>query len=267
MRALAASSLVFCAVTLLVPMSAPAGPPEEVHLVVEKDSSRTVRVFRYGEAILIGRDGTNNLQLSDAAVSRSHAKLTMFEGDRYLLSDLRSSNGTSLNGKPIDYGVATPVKNGDVVGIGEYQILFTVPGHEPAGPEGLSPSDRQTLFQMTLDLPQLQQYYHLDTRPHRKPLLVPKAEALKGFTQFPELEKFGEPVLFVTVDELQSWKSTGSVFLFTRLTTDCEEVKFPALDCGDATVGFKYAPEGVWGYVVFTRTPDGWKVLDHALLE
>jgi len=80
-------------------------------------------LFRDNDAILIGRDETNHIRLKERFVSRSHAKITCFKID-CLLTDLRSTNGTTLNGESVQYGRNAVLGNGDVIGIGNYQLIF-----------------------------------------------------------------------------------------------------------------------------------------------
>lgn len=70
----------------------------------------------------IGRD-PRGLQLNDARISRSHATVEQSEG-RYLLHDLGSTNGTSLNGQPVS-GDAT-LQDGDRIVLGQTVIKFTM---------------------------------------------------------------------------------------------------------------------------------------------
>jgi len=62
--------------------------------------------------LVIGRRPNCDVALSDRRVSRVHAVL-MLLGDRWFLDDLRSTNGTRLNGFRIRG--ATPVRPGDRV--------------------------------------------------------------------------------------------------------------------------------------------------------
>jgi pSer/pThr/pTyr-binding forkhead associated (FHA) protein/S1-C subfamily serine protease len=73
--------------------------------------------------VRIGRDAGSTIAFggtggSDAAkvVSARHAEIR-FEGDRWVLADLRSRNGTYLNGRRV--GGAVPLKAGDVIRLGE----------------------------------------------------------------------------------------------------------------------------------------------------
>ena len=70
---------------------------------------------------MIGRDAQADLFIEDASVSRRHA-LIHVDGDRALLEDLGSKNGTSLNGTPLHGSSA--LTHGDVIGIGVVQAVF-----------------------------------------------------------------------------------------------------------------------------------------------
>ena len=51
-----------------------------------------------GDQITIGRDSVNEIVINDAEISRRHARLT-FQGGKYVLEDLGSTNGTFVNGQ------------------------------------------------------------------------------------------------------------------------------------------------------------------------
>lgn len=71
--------------------------------------------------IAIGRRTDNNIVLDDKFVSGRHAVVGFAEG-RYYVEDLKSSNGTLLNGKPVQ---RANLSDGDVIRIGALQIRFT----------------------------------------------------------------------------------------------------------------------------------------------
>jgi hypothetical protein len=73
-----------------------------------------------GDQITIGRDSANSISINDAEISRRHARLT-FQGGKYILEDLGSTNGTFVNGQRL----AGPrvLKPGEVVSFGEQIVL------------------------------------------------------------------------------------------------------------------------------------------------
>ena len=76
--------------------------------------------------ILIGRAPGCHFVLTDLTVSRFHAELYRSDGgDRWLLSDLGSMNGTRVNGWRLT-GPA-PLRPGDQVGFGNLTFLVAAP--------------------------------------------------------------------------------------------------------------------------------------------
>src|SRR5512138_2506672 len=73
-----------------------------------------------GDQISIGRDSVNEIVINDAEISRRHARLT-FQGGKYVLEDLGSTNGTFVNGQRL----AGPrvLKAGEVVSFGEQIVM------------------------------------------------------------------------------------------------------------------------------------------------
>jgi hypothetical protein len=67
----------------------------------------------------IGRSRENDVTLDDAVVSSQHARLT-WNGRGWVLEDLNSTNGTFVNGKPVERAVA--VRQGDVIELGRVKV-------------------------------------------------------------------------------------------------------------------------------------------------
>jgi predicted component of type VI protein secretion system len=72
------------------------------------------------EQISLGRDSTNEIPVNDAEVSRRHARLS-FQGGKYVLEDMGSTNGTFVNGQRLTG--PRVLKSGEVISLGE-QIVF-----------------------------------------------------------------------------------------------------------------------------------------------
>jgi pSer/pThr/pTyr-binding forkhead associated (FHA) protein len=89
-----------------------------------------------GDQLTIGRDSANEIVINDAEVSRRHARLT-FQGGKYVLEDLGSTNGTFVNGQRL----AGPrvLKSGEVVSFGEQIVLVFEAMHLDPGATVVSP--------------------------------------------------------------------------------------------------------------------------------
>ena len=72
------------------------------------------------DQINIGRDSANEIAVNDAEVSRRHSRLS-FQGGKYVLEDMGSTNGTFVNGQRLTG--PRVLKSGEVVSLGE-QIVF-----------------------------------------------------------------------------------------------------------------------------------------------
>ncbi|MEZ6059672.1 MAG: FHA domain-containing protein [Planctomycetaceae bacterium] len=70
--------------------------------------------------VTIGREEDNTIQLNDERVSRIHAKLQEDRG-RVILTDLNSTNGSRVNGHPVQLRV---LQAGDHLQIGRCTLLF-----------------------------------------------------------------------------------------------------------------------------------------------
>jgi predicted component of type VI protein secretion system len=84
--------------------------------------------------ITIGRESDSDIQLNDDRISRAHAKLQDHSG-RVILTDLGSTNGTRVNGHPIQMRV---MQHGDIILVGRCVLLFDQsPSDEPLTDLGL----------------------------------------------------------------------------------------------------------------------------------
>src|SRR5947209_4706550 len=79
------------------------------------------KVFRdLAIPVTIGREEGNLLRLNDERVSRFHAKVQQEDGD-VIITDLESTNGTRVNGSPVQIRRLRP---GDQVSVGRSMLLF-----------------------------------------------------------------------------------------------------------------------------------------------
>jgi hypothetical protein len=68
----------------------------------------------------IGRSQDNEIPLSESSLSRRHCRIIHLNGE-FVLSDLGSTNGCSVNGQPV-WSQAWTLKNGDVIQIGDVEF-------------------------------------------------------------------------------------------------------------------------------------------------
>src|SRR5580698_9528972 len=72
----------------------------------------------------VGRSVDNVIVVPAAAASRNHATVQRQAGDRCVLTDLRSRNGTNVNGRRVEEKV---LENGDKITIGTCELIYYGP--------------------------------------------------------------------------------------------------------------------------------------------
>lgn len=109
----------------------------------QDDMSGLVRV-RLQQRIRIGRDQENDWHIDDLNVSRIHAEIVQNSSGSYEIVDLKSSNGTFLNGSKIKREI---LKTGDIISVGGFARRFTSDGLQILeGIDGTSVSARDISF-------------------------------------------------------------------------------------------------------------------------
>lgn len=83
------------------------------------------------DTLSIGRNPTHNLILDNYAVSGNHAVI-LKDGNRYILKDTNSKNGTFLNGLTVQHAI---LKNGDIITIGKHTLVFLDRGRARPRPD------------------------------------------------------------------------------------------------------------------------------------
>jgi pilus assembly protein CpaF len=91
------------------------------------------------EEVTIGRLADNDIVLNKGNVSKYHSRLVLKDG-KYIVVDLKSTNGTFVNGKKI--GSPQVVRPSDKIYVGDYIINVDEPAEEDAeGDDGISSHD------------------------------------------------------------------------------------------------------------------------------
>jgi hypothetical protein len=94
-----------------------------------------------GTSVFIGRSKRNDVQIRDGSVSGRHAKVMRNNGI-FLLEDLKSLNGTFINGTRISPGAVTPFDPGDHIRLGLTVLTFERMGRDDDPGPHLSQADR-----------------------------------------------------------------------------------------------------------------------------
>jgi two-component system response regulator AtoC len=120
-----------------------------LHLVVfHKDGVKVFRVPR-DRTITVGRSDECEVQVEVLLLSRKH--FTVLEGTPPLVRDLKSANGTKVDGKKITPDTPTPLEVGNLIEAGG--IFFMLRDHDPHGEFSAQPvaaGDAQTAAPGTL---------------------------------------------------------------------------------------------------------------------
>lgn len=95
--------------------------------------------------VTIGRAPSSLIRIDNPAVSGSHAKV-YWEADRFVVEDLKSSNGTYLNGRAVNKAQLT---DGDTIQIGKHIVEFCEQVGSATGARGTV--DRHAFFQKQID--------------------------------------------------------------------------------------------------------------------
>jgi pSer/pThr/pTyr-binding forkhead associated (FHA) protein len=76
------------------------------------------------EQTLIGRSVQSDVRLADSGISREHAVIT-WDGERYTIEDLQSTNGTRVNGKRVR---SAELAADDRIQMGRTTLVFRLDG-------------------------------------------------------------------------------------------------------------------------------------------
>jgi hypothetical protein len=110
-RPLAAARRAWSALAASARTTAGFGAPPRTALLLALDRA-------HGERLLVGRDRVCDVVLAEPSVSRRHALLTFRDGV-WVLQDLASTNGTSVNGVRVG---RTALRGGDLLELGNQAI-------------------------------------------------------------------------------------------------------------------------------------------------
>jgi pSer/pThr/pTyr-binding forkhead associated (FHA) protein len=128
-----------------------------------------------GLMMTIGRLPDNIIVIDNPAVSGHHA-CVFRDGDRFIVEDLDSTNGTFVNDRRVS---RYTLRHGDVVLVGKHRLVFDAAAGADAGP----PEEAEPM------MPNLGDTVFLDTEKHRALLTKLHQGGAKG--ALPAAERFG----------------------------------------------------------------------------
>ncbi|MET8576398.1 FHA domain-containing protein [Streptomyces sp. NPDC005012] len=107
----------------------------ELHVVAGPDAGGVHLL--HGGMIRVGRSMDAEIPLDDPDVSRLHCAVTVAPDGSVTVADLRSTNGTRLDGRPVEGG-PVPLPPGALLRVGESTLRLTLPA-TPASPSPVTP--------------------------------------------------------------------------------------------------------------------------------
>lgn len=92
-------------------------------LVLSAGGAILYQCFVDKERLTVGREAHNHIVVNDPAVSREHAAIVPI-GNDHILEDLRSANGTVVNGTKLSRRI---LQHGDVMEFGQFHLRYLNP--------------------------------------------------------------------------------------------------------------------------------------------
>ena len=131
-------------------------PPKAIVKLIAIEGDDVGEIDIPGEDVVFGREADCPVVLKDPSISRKHARLTRVENG-WELVDLRSGNGTFVNGKRVDQAI---VRHNDEIKLGSASFRFVDPSEgmlpvDASAAPVLAASNRLSLFTQMRENPRL----------------------------------------------------------------------------------------------------------------
>jgi len=120
--------------------------PQPATLLVKLHGQGARNIELTLETLTIGRKADNTLVIEDPAVSGHHARIVKVQAV-FFLEDLKSTNGTAINGLPV---TRHQLRDADVITIGQHRLVFQENAtSSTAAPAPFVDLDRTTVLRRT----------------------------------------------------------------------------------------------------------------------
>ncbi|HEY6261632.1 MAG TPA: FHA domain-containing protein [Nitrospiraceae bacterium] len=124
--------------------------PQPAKLLVKLHGKGSQHIELTLETLTIGRKPDNTIVIEDPAISGHHARIVKVQAV-FFLEDLKSTNGTTINGKPI---TRHQLRDADVITIGQHRLVFQEDtATSSAAPIPFVDLDRTTVLRGTNRIP------------------------------------------------------------------------------------------------------------------
>ena len=125
--------------------------PQPAKLLVKLHGKGSRHIELTDEILTIGRKADNALPIEDPSVSGHHARIVKVQAV-FFLEDLKSTNGTAINGRPI---TRHQLRDADVITIGQHRLVFQENSTaSTAAPVPFVDLDRTTVLRGTDRIPE-----------------------------------------------------------------------------------------------------------------
>jgi len=132
-------------------------------------------------------------------------------------------------------------------------LVFLVGCVQASDSDNTMNSSYCNIIEKTINLPELQQYFHIESFPNRTPLVI---LVKKVRHKCIELKKFNSPVEILDFSHTKKLKSKPYI-----------EIELMNIDSKTADVNFMYKPEGIKGNIKFTNKNGRWNVVEQRIVE
>ena len=105
---------------VLSAVPAPRLDSDTAELVINRGPGTGTGIPLDAPVITIGQHRDSDIALGDSTVSPQHAEIRV-DGDRYLIADIGSFNGTYVNRQLVDQ---VELRDGDEIWIGRHRLVF-----------------------------------------------------------------------------------------------------------------------------------------------
>jgi pSer/pThr/pTyr-binding forkhead associated (FHA) protein len=112
-------------------------------LVIRQGTQAGMSFVISGNQVILGREEGLDIVLQDPEASRRHVRIS-WQGGRYVIEDLGSTNGTFVNGLQLTMPQA--LNPGDSIGIGQTALVFQLLGPELSQPAYQAPVEQRPAY-------------------------------------------------------------------------------------------------------------------------